>query len=163
MFGYSDENGFPQERVDELFVQYKKEFDEKKSLLNNNDLRLMSDDFMPIYSSFYILGFYEHAESLSYEGLMWRYGYGVQQYNLLAFNCFEKAVRLGGRTLLSSMAYYELGLMYQQGEVVKKDLLKARTLFMKAIEKDGNEQARIQLDEINKLILCNYLGPGYTL
>ena len=159
MFGYSDENGFPQERVDELFIQYKKEFDEKRYFYNKNDLGRLSE----ISCRFSMLGFYEHAESLSYEGLMWRYGYGVQQYNLLAFNCFEKAVRLGGRTLLSSMAYYELGLMYQQGEVVKKDLLKARTLFMKAIEKDGNEQARIQLDEINKLILCNYLGPGYTL
>ena len=152
MFGYSDECGFPQERVDELFVQYKKEFDEKKSLLNNNDLRLISDFFMPIYSSFSVLGFYEHAESLSYEGLMWRYGYGVQQNNLVALEFFQKAVRIGGRMLLSSMAYYELGLMYQLGEEVKKDLLKARTLFMKAIEKDGNEQARIQLDEVNDLL-----------
>ena len=152
MFGYSDECGFPQERVDELFVQYKKEFDEKKFLLNNNDIRLMSDVFMPIYSGFYNLGFYEHAESLSYEGLMWRYGYGVQQNNLVALEFFQKAVRIGGRTLLSSMAYYELGLMYQLGEEVKKDLLKARTLFMKAIEKDGNEQARIQLDDVNELL-----------
>ena len=152
MFGYSDECGFPQERVDELFIQYKKEFDEKKFLLNNNDLRLISDFFMPIYSGFSVLGFYEHAESLSYEGLMWRYGYGVQQNNLVALECFQKAVRIGGRTLLSSMAYYELGLMYQLGEEVKKDLLKARTLFMKAIEKDGNEQARIQLDEVNDLL-----------
>ena len=152
MFGYSDECGFPQERVDELFVQYKKEFNEKKSLLNKNDMGNMLEEFNLIYSGFSMLGFYEHAESLSYEGLMWRYGYGVQQNNLVAFDCFQKAVRVGGRTLLSSMAYYELGLMYKLGEAGKTDLLKARTLFMKAVEKDGNEQAKIQLDEVNELL-----------
>ena len=145
MFGYSDEYGYSQEKADELFAQAEKTFLEKKGLIGDNDMS-------QVFSIFSLLGYYGHAESLAYEGLMRKCGCGTIQSSYYAWNCFEKAVKIGGRTLLSSLAYYELGLMYKQGLEVNVDLLKARTLFMKAVAKDGNRQAFLQLEEVNDML-----------
>lgn len=147
MFGYSDEYNCPQERADELFAQAEKEFLEKKDLLGSNN-----DGMSTIFHKFSYLAYYGHAESLAYEGYMWKSGCGTNQCIYYAWKCFEKAVKIGGRTLYSSLAYYELGMMYKQGLEVDVDLLKARTLFMKAVAKDGNRQAVLQIEEVNEML-----------
>jgi TPR repeat protein len=62
-------------------------------------------------------------------GTMYYYGIGVKANLKMAFEIFERCVNLKAPS-----CYNALGLMYQRGDYVKQDIIKAYSLFSSGSE-----------------------------
>ena len=69
-----------------------------------------------------------YAESMSYLGVMYRNGFVVEKDDAKAAEWYQKAIDTGGDTLLTSMAYNNLGILYFNGQGVERNLEKAKEL-----------------------------------
>ena len=61
---------------------------------------------------------------------------------------YRQAINTGGDTLLTSVAYNNLGVLFMKGEGVAKNLIKAKELFLQAISFDGSEDSKRHLKEL---------------
>ena len=61
---------------------------------------------------------------------------------------YRQAINTGGDTLLTSVAYNNLGVLFMKGEGVARNLIKAKELFLQAISFDGSEDSKRHLKEL---------------
>ena len=71
-----------------------------------------------------------HAEAMSYLGYMYRKGLGVRRDDAKAAVLYRQSINTGGDTLLTSVAYNNLGVLFMKGEGVVQNLSKAKELFL---------------------------------
>ena len=79
-----------------------------------------------------------HAEAMTFLGYMYRKGLGVRRDDAKAAVLYR---------------YNNLGVLFMKGEGVAKNLIKAKELFLQAINFDGSKDSKRHLKE---------LGYGYN-
>lgn len=105
---------------------------------------LNNDDAASAYYYFEKSSEYKFARAFAGLGLMTYYGdCGIIDMNK-SYRYIEKALKIDPK---DDLALYQMGLFYLDGEVVKKDKLKARDYFKQAADL-GNEDAKAEYSKI---------------
>ena len=77
-----------------------------------------------------------------------RQAVSVRRDDAKAAVLYRQAINTGGDTLLTSVAYNNLGVLFMKGEGVAQNLIKAKELFLQAISFDGSEDSKRHLKEL---------------